>query len=293
MARRDKQPWRDLGDYGVEVLNRRLFAVAAVLFAATASIPVTTAAGATTKCVALVVDFHAFGGKVSTSCVTVDSNATGSNVLESGGHQVTYDPRYPGNFVCKIDGLPKDGCRSVDNTHYWAYYHRAPGSTKWELSTEGAGTYDPANASTEGWVYDNGQTNAPQPTNVPYGSICTATASPTPTGSASPSSTSSTASTAPTSPTHSATVQPTPTPSPSASTASATSSPTAAPVLRGVTNSAPALVFPTTPPSTPAAALTVAHSHGGSGPPIALIVGLSAAAALAVAAATRLRRSPE
>jgi hypothetical protein len=141
---------------------------------------VVAAAAATTKCVALVVDFTTTGGGVMSSCVTVPSDASGSDVLVSGHHKVTFDPRYGNDFVCAIDGVPASGCRGVDDTHFWAYYHRSPGGSSWQISQEGAGTYQPKNASTEGWIYNDGQSSAPQPRNVPYASICPKQASPPP-----------------------------------------------------------------------------------------------------------------
>jgi hypothetical protein len=118
-------------------------------------------------CVALVVDAHSIGGPVSTGCAKVDRGATGVDVLEAAGHTVTF--RSDG-LLCTIDGLPRSGCSAVDDTHYWAYFHRAPGSTRWSYSDEGPSTYRPVNDSTEGWVYDDGTKLTPR--NVRYASIC-------------------------------------------------------------------------------------------------------------------------
>ena len=60
--------------------------------------------------------------------------ATGVDVLEAGGHTVGF--RHDG-LVCTIDGLPKTGCAAVDDTHYWAYFHRAPGATTLDLQQRG------------------------------------------------------------------------------------------------------------------------------------------------------------
>jgi hypothetical protein len=136
-------------------------------------------AASNTICVALVVDAHSIGGPVSTDCATVKKGSTGIDVLEAAGHTVTF--RSDG-LLCTIDGLPRTGCSAVDDTHYWAYYHRAPGSTTWSYSNEGAGTYQPVNDSTDGWVYDNGTKLTPR--NVPYAAICKPTATPSPTARA-------------------------------------------------------------------------------------------------------------
>jgi len=137
--------------------------------------PAARASSKPTICVALVVDGRALGSNVSTGCAKVPRGATGVDVLESAGHRIGF--RDDG-LICAIDGLPKTGCASVDDTHYWAYFHRAPGATSWTYSTEGASTYQPVNDSTEGWVYDNGTSLTPE--NVPYGQICKSKAKPTP-----------------------------------------------------------------------------------------------------------------
>ncbi len=110
---------------------------------------------------------RSIGSDVSTTCAKVPKGATGVDVLQAGGHTIGF--RNDG-LVCTIDGLPKSGCAGVDDTHYWAYFHRAPGATKWIYSSEGPATYQPANDSTEGWVYDNGKALTPE--NVPYDQIC-------------------------------------------------------------------------------------------------------------------------
>jgi hypothetical protein len=133
-------------------------------------------------CVALVVDGRALGSDVSTACAKVSKGATGVDVLRAAGHSLVF--RRDG-LICTIDGLPKTGCAGIDASHYWAYFHRAPGGTTWTYSTEGASTYQPANTSTEGWVFDDGTSLAPQ--NVPYASICkTAKPTPSPTPSKTP-----------------------------------------------------------------------------------------------------------
>src|SRR5581483_4453361 len=115
------------------------------------------AAASGTICVALVVDATSLGGRVSTGCVTVPKGSTGATVLQKN-HRVTY--RSDG-LICAIDGRPKSGCKAVDDSHYWAYFHRSPGSSSWTYSTAGSGSYRPANRSTEGWVYDDGTSRQP------------------------------------------------------------------------------------------------------------------------------------
>jgi hypothetical protein len=134
-----------------------------------------SAASSPKICVALVVDGRSLGSNVSTSCAKVSKGSTGVDVLQTAGHRVTF--RNDG-LLCTIDGLPKSGCSAVDDSHYWAYFHRAPGSSSWVYSSEGSSTYQPANDATEGWVYDDG--TSLKPDNVPYSKICTPDPKPTP-----------------------------------------------------------------------------------------------------------------
>ncbi|HWC34312.1 MAG TPA: hypothetical protein VG650_05730 [Mycobacteriales bacterium] len=143
-----------------------------------------TASGSTpnTICVGLVIDSRSIGGSVRDGCVNVKPATTGVGVLEAAGHSLTF--RRDG-LLCTIDDVPSSGCSNVDDTHYWAYFHRAPDSTSWSYSNEGMSTYEPANRSTEGWVYDDG--SSLQPKNIPASQICaglvkpTVTPTPTPT----------------------------------------------------------------------------------------------------------------
>ena len=270
----------------------------AALLAATGSLcaPVARAASvpsrSTTICVGLVVDGRALGSDVSTSCAKVAKGATGIDVLQAAGHTIGF--RRDG-LICTIDGLPADGCAGVDDSHYWAYFHRAAGSATWAYSTEGAATYQPANGATEGWVYDDGTANTPK--NVPQTTICppaTSSPSPSPTHpehpTTHPKSTSSappTGNAATTTPSGSATSAPRTgghhTPSPHAEP----SSPTATP------SSTHAPADPSASPSTTSAALagsvTPAHpGHGGAG----LILGMIVVLGLGALAIVRFRRSP-
>lgn len=268
-------------------------ALTTVITSAAAASVAPAAAGATAAthrmiCVGLVVDARSIGSDVRTSCAKVSNGATGVDVLEAGGHALTF--RHDG-LLCTIDGLPRSGCAGVDDTHYWAYFHRAPGATTWVYSSEGPSTYQPADDSTEGWVYDNGTLRSPE--SVPYSRICPADARPTsaPTSSPSPP------------PTHrpSATpAPPTPSPQPHAS-----ATPPASPATHGHqgAGSAPPTHRPSTPPasspaSPPATASATSAALAGSVPPPAqhhnipgLIIGLAVLAALGAATAVRFRRS--
>jgi hypothetical protein len=248
-------------------------------------------------CVALVVDGRALGSNVSTSCATVSKGATGVDVLRAAGHRLTF--RNDG-LICAIDGLPRDGCSSVDASHYWAYFHRAPGATSWTYSSDNESTYRPANKSTEGWVYDDGTSRTPQ--NVPYSQICKTTPKPSP---------------APTR-THHRPHHPTPAPTPTTAHGSAKAKPTATasqsasssphPTHHPATklkhqarknddnsrNRSTETITTTSPnPSTTSAALVGGSSGSSSGGHtlLGLGIGLAVVAVLGGLAAIRFRRS--
>jgi hypothetical protein len=239
--------------------------------AAATSLKPAAVAAKPTICVALVVDGRALGSDVSTSCARVPKGSTGLDVLEAGGHRVAF--RNDG-LLCTIDGLPKSGCAAVDDSHYWAYFHRAPGATKWVYSSEGAATYQPVNDSTEGWVYDDGKALTPE--NVPYAQICKAEASPSPTDT----------------PTHTTT---TPTGHPASTTPTPSATPTrhrSKQPRHSTTPSAPAVVATSASASTTSAALAGAvpppSNHHGSRD---LLIGVAIVVILGIAAAVRFRRS--
>jgi hypothetical protein len=246
-------------------------AALATVVTSSAAATATTAASKPTICVALVVDARSIRSDVSTSCAKVPKGATGIDVLEAAGHRVGF--RNDG-LLCTIDGLPKSGCSDVSDTHYWAYFHRAPGATKWTYSSEGASTYQPVNRSTDGWVYDNGSALTPE--NVPYSQICTTKATSKPTAT-------------PTPPTSSPTQTPTPTPRASKSRP-APHHTKAPPVSPTPTTGVVAATSPS--PSTTSAILAGAlpppsNRHGW----LDLLIGLIVVAVLGVSAAVRFRRA--
>ena len=151
----------------------------ALLTVATALLPAQSVKAGNTICVALVVDFSPLGGNVDSACTRVPSGATGYDVLRAGGH--TFQVCSNG-IVGTIDGQPENGCQIKDNTHFWGYWHRKPGSSAWEFSNYGAAVYHPVEGSTEGWVWENGTTSPPA--NVPYPAGChSPPSSPTPSAS--------------------------------------------------------------------------------------------------------------
>jgi cell division septation protein DedD len=276
------------------VLALVMTAVAVMTSAGAAMAAAPAAPSSTKQCVALVVDGRALGSDVSTSCVTVRRDATGVDVLQAAGHTVGF--RNDG-LLCTIDGLPKTGCTDIDDSHYWAYFHRAPGSTHWVYSSEGASTYEPESDSTEGWVYDNGKALTPE--NVPFAQICRCqpAPSPTPTHAVTHSPTPK----PPTSPTHHPTpsATPTPTPTPTTVTPSPTPSkthparrrhrPSSVTSLLTATITATPRPAPTPSPTSVALAGAVTPPSNGHGL-VDLLVVLIIVAALGTAAALRSRR---
>lgn len=274
----------------------------ACLMAATSSLGATAtrAVSATTAsakiCVALVVDAHSIRSNVSTSCAKVSKGATGVDVLRAAGHSLRFRND---SLICAIDGLPRSGCSAVDDTHYWAYFHRAAGKTSWTYSTDNESTYQPAIDSTEGWVYDDGTKLTPK--NVPYTKICKPDPKPTPSPTA----------------THHRSHRPSPTPTPHHSTAahhssapttstSPSSSPRPHPTRSAgsrhrqkshhhnlILNTSQSVKTRTARPSPTSAALVggsppSSSSHHGI---LELVIGLVVVAALGGFAALRFRRS--
>lgn len=102
--------------------------------------------------VTVVVDFTALGGSIVTACDPTDP-ATGLAALTGAGFTYAFVPRYPG-FICTINAKPNP-CNGAPATAYWSYWHASPGGT-WSYSDLGAGSYNPAAGSVEGWSFGAG-----------------------------------------------------------------------------------------------------------------------------------------
>lgn len=251
-----------------------------VLAVAGVALPATPAAAAKTICVGLVVDARSLGGPVSAHCTTVPDGSTGYDVLGADGHTVGF--RNDG-LICTIDNRPSDGCAAVDAEHYWAYFHRKPGSSSWSYSNEGATTYEPGNGETEGWVWRDG--DAAKPDNVAYATICppAATARPHPRPSDSHAAATPLASPAATS---------TPSPVTRRTERSRRHKPRAAATSARPTVPPPSTTPPASAPLPSPVTIAAVNSadHGGSaGPPWSLIGVAVVAVALGGAAAVRWR----
>ena len=132
-------------------------------------------ANAADPCVGVIVDGRLYGGALTYSCAKGDPSS-GLAALRMAGYSYAFVPRQPG-LVCQINGKP--ACSDTSTTSYWSYWHRAPGSSTWVYSSQGAGSYDPPNGSTEAWVWQQGGKKAPS--SIGQKTICPQAASPTPT----------------------------------------------------------------------------------------------------------------
>ncbi|MEP6696041.1 MAG: hypothetical protein ABJA34_04080 [Pseudonocardiales bacterium] len=153
------------------VVRRGIGALAGAAAVATCPLLATAPAqAATAECVAVIVDSSS---RVSARCMSWHSGLTGAGALSGTGHSYRLAPS---GLICAIDGFPAD-CH-VDSTHYWSYWHKAPGSGSWTYSSEGAGTYNPRSGETEGWAYQNGSSR--QPASIAFSTICPPPPEPTP-----------------------------------------------------------------------------------------------------------------
>ncbi|MDX1658337.1 MAG: hypothetical protein R3343_05915 [Nitriliruptorales bacterium] len=107
--------------------------------------------------VTVVVDFQDLGGGIHVRCAPGDPSS-GFAALTGAGFSFDEVASWPG-VVCRIDGLPgtdREDCQDMPpGDAYWAYFH-AERSGSWSFSGSGAGSYDPAVGSVEGWSFSEG-----------------------------------------------------------------------------------------------------------------------------------------
>lgn len=252
-------------------------------------LPAAPSSAAQQICVAVVVDFRALGGNVTSSCATVPDGATGTQVLKAAGHAMTF--RRDG-LICTIDGQPAQGCSASDDSHYWSYWHRPAGSNAWQYSSEGPGTYQPPNRASEGWVWqDGGPEGSDPPPDIAESQICppaAPTTAPRATAKAPAPAASAAAAAAPVPAPHPATGSPVPTPA--AGTAAHPTSAPPAPAATTATATPSPVSRSATATARPNAAANADGAEGSGGFPTGLVVGIVAAVALGGAALARARR---
>jgi hypothetical protein len=150
-----RTPWRRRGGTAIPAA---LTLASALVVAGPSAIPAQASACSGTSGVTVVVDFTALGGGIATACAVGDP-ATGLAALQGAGFTATGTKRYGLAFVCRINGLPTptaDPCVTTPpTTAYWSYWHAAPHGT-WSFSSAGAGSYNPAPGTDEGWSFGAG-----------------------------------------------------------------------------------------------------------------------------------------
>lgn len=143
----------------MNALAARVLALVIALAAAGAgSLALAPAAGAAacsgSTGVTVVVDFASSDGGIITRCASGDPRS-GLEALSKAGFAVKVVSGQP--FVCTIDAKPSSAScgRIPPASAYWAYWHAQPGGS-WSYSSTGAGGYDPAPGSVEGWSFGSG-----------------------------------------------------------------------------------------------------------------------------------------
>lgn len=108
----------------------------------------------------LIVDFGT-ESKLEPIQKCVDSQgASGWQVLQNAGLQVSGTAEYPDAFVCRINGWPSQKTEDCAGTPgltggSWVYFYSKPGSAGWLRSPVGAATRKPLCGEVEGWLFVN------------------------------------------------------------------------------------------------------------------------------------------
>jgi hypothetical protein len=116
----------------------------------------------TKKGTTLIVDFGADSKLAPIQRCVVARGASGWQVLQAAGLQVTGTSEYPNAFVCRINDWPSQKAEDCAGTPgltsgSWVYFYSKPGSDGWLRSPVGAATRRPLCGEVEGWLFVNQQ----------------------------------------------------------------------------------------------------------------------------------------
>ena len=108
--------------------------------------------------VRLVVDNGPLRGGVNVQCVEDAADLTVAEVMAAAGVEVTWVQRYPGAFVCRLDGRPADlPCADTPPAdRFWGLFWAAVDDRSWTYATEGAGSLQVPGGGTVGWRFQDG-----------------------------------------------------------------------------------------------------------------------------------------
>jgi hypothetical protein len=110
--------------------------------------------------VRVVVDRGPIGGEVAVRCADGGADRPVAEVMATAGVEITWVQRYPGAFVCRLDGQPQDlPCADTPpGDRFWGLFWAAPGDRSWTYATEGAGSLRVPGGGAVGWRLQDGGT---------------------------------------------------------------------------------------------------------------------------------------
>lgn len=239
--------------------------------------------------VSVIVDF---GGSVQSGCASGDP-ATAWAALEAAGFRLEGTQRFPGSFVCRVNGFPAPADEACVQTPpasaYWAIWTASAGGS-WSYSNSGAASLNPAPGQAIGLAFGAGRKPGVAPPSPP-----TTTSSSSSSSSSTSSAPNSSSTTRPPASTSTSTAAPTPpalTHSPTSRTTTSTSTTrttTGNPPTETTTSNAPA-PGASDGTSNPEQASNGIPASTGSTPAAAILAGGGAIGLLFVGGALLARR---